>query len=439
MENKTYQKTESGLFHAASPLSLVRFLKMAIIPIIGLSIIGKWYCAYSGEQVVPTTGAQNILVRLLPYEELKPMTATDYDRYLWQKINGFNQGGISADLGPILLKVVKPEYYGDFSIEGHMVPIPNIIAADGRFPENAQIQITSVSDKDNQEIYVDEDGIQPLSLKYQGYPSPQILASRGGYSLISGKTFADITTVKGIITLKLPTNVSKMIITPKDQGSKFNIGTWTVEINTFDPLQIKLIISGGNSSFDVQDHINFFTPEGEEASPSNTILSYINNDGVLTYDFDTGINYIKIIYSDTSTIKSYPFVLTQHNDTPEIIVRHRLNANQKQIKQAIINLQKKVEAKDATGLIQYILTSFPEQKAYIVNETAQATESDMENMILFFGMFVWDIDLNLLDTNAAVWNIRNNKATLEMTSLDASRITTIHFLKKNGQRVLNLF
>ncbi|HBB03644.1 TPA: hypothetical protein DCZ39_01930 [Patescibacteria group bacterium] len=175
--------------------------------------------------MVPTTGAQNILVRLLPYEELKPMTATDYDRYLWQKINGFNQGGISADLGPILLKVVKPEYYGDFSIEGHMVPIPNIIAADGRFPENAQIQITSVSDKDNQEIYVDEDGIQPLSLKYQGYPSPQILASRGGYSLISGKTFADITTVKGIITLKLPTNVSKMIITPKDQGSKFNIGT----------------------------------------------------------------------------------------------------------------------------------------------------------------------------------------------------------------------
>jgi hypothetical protein len=150
----------------------------------------------------------------LPYFEVKPMTETEYDPYLKQKISGFNEGGISQNLGFALITFYDNDpatkttrVLGDFGLEIRMVPIPNLVAFKNEDVLSVKIHGAFNAAGTNvlrvDEYALDEELFQSIiGTRYLETPTPNLLAFAVG-NVSEGSVF-DIQKVEGVLRLKLP-------------------------------------------------------------------------------------------------------------------------------------------------------------------------------------------------------------------------------------------
>ncbi len=425
-------------------------LIVSIVIVVLLLAGGGYY--FSTHNGTGTFGVRNSVPTLLPYQEVKSMTEADYAPYLAQKISGFNEGGLSNNVGPMLVKAMLPDKYSSasFAIQANIVPIPNMVAVSGAFSDPGEIQITSVKDATGAELYDatdwangDSDHAQPLRITYTEYPSPELLGNRDGYKLIDGKTLADVVEMDGTINFNLPINAQKVTISAKDVGTTIGMSTLSGTLKTFTPK--KIVIQG--SDYFVQEatqQILFFKPNGVDVSSSHE--SYESDNGVATetytFDADSPVDHAEIIFSDKPAVRSYPFKLTKHADTADVVVHKSLTADQKQMVAEVTAMQTLVANKDGKAILAYLKNTIPDKdRAEFDKKVASAKPEDVDQLVDLLDFVVGDVKTDLLDTNAATWKVEGDTATVKIRDVqsDGESTNTISFVKVGGKWYLDIF
>ncbi len=189
--------------------SKVNSIKNIFIILIIL-ILGGVIFAYTKNMQNSNKSVKNAETKdLMSYVETKKMPELEYTNYLDQKITGFDEGGISQNIGFAMIKVhdksKSPIILGDFGLEIRMVPIPNIVKNNDI--DSVNIKITGAFDQSGKNLIrlndSFDDSFEPIiNTKYLEYPSPNILAFASG-ELSSGSD-TDIVKIEGILRLKLP-------------------------------------------------------------------------------------------------------------------------------------------------------------------------------------------------------------------------------------------
>ena len=420
---------------------------------------------------------QNTYVPLLPYEEIKSMTEEDYDKYLSQKLSGFNEGGISGYAGPMLLKF-KP-ISDEFSIEIHMAPIPNIITTDNDFYHPFSIQVFNILDKEGNDIfdctckgkdYKKGNEEHLLDFRYSLYPSHQIFFHRDLlYGIIAGKKIEDVDQINGTIHLSLPLNIQKLTLTEKDKGVEVKQGEAIWKVKTFEPkkIEIEVVEDVGHGvkviNHNIIDHV-FVFQKGAKVACSATYFDYSASFSSKNHNFlgtesqsfifdepdQAPIDHIDLILYDEPVVKSYNFVLTKHTDTSEVVIRKQLNDVQKEIVQSLVDLKKMIDTKDVANLIEYLRKSVPDkEKEIFENEIVKSILKNPEEMFKYLSLLLFQnsskslFSFDLLDTNAVVWDIQNNTAKLEISPKDYENyengeLQVLHFIKNGDKWYLEL-
>jgi hypothetical protein len=435
-----------------------KIILISIISIIILSVGGFFAYKFSNNK---DKLSQQVNTTLLPYEEIKPMTEFDYDKYLAQKITGFNEGGVSGYAGPMLLKLIKKDE-GSFGIEAHMVPIPNIVKAKTSKPFSpylSEIKINNVIDKDGNNILVEDynynkkvnqsDGIKFV---YWGYPSPQLLGGTGTYGIIPSKKYDDISQVTGVVEMSLPINMQEVLITKKNKDKEIKQGQTTFKIKTFESNKIEILVTEpvGQKYGDFDDYISFYGANKEDignygsSSVSNEINDILTTE--YTYNFGDQVEEIELILFDKFITKSYNFTLTKHIDTPEIIIRNTLNDDQKQIVETFIDFKKIVDSKDELGFIEYLRKQVPEEdrEDFEKKVREESRKDEINELFSFFSDFIiGDISPDIFYTNATTWEVENDIAFLEIKTANPGSINfnkiSISFIKKNGNWYFGIY
>lgn len=130
--------------------------------------------------VMGATKSMKNTPELLPYLTEKEMNEKDYELYLEQKLLGFDEGGISANLGFAILK-----WKDHFSVEVKLVPMPNLFAKDatppyqnedGWFGRWMEVHFLKIINDKGEDILIrnakEESRRGPNSMERLGFPNP---------------------------------------------------------------------------------------------------------------------------------------------------------------------------------------------------------------------------------------------------------------------------